>query len=88
MNGAATQIFSRQFDEDYGKLPTSIQSTVQRKIDDMGLRLAVFPHYRMKGSDKFRLRVGDYRVVYRFDLTRQEIYLVAVGHRREVYRDR
>ncbi len=52
----------------------------------MGLRLDTFPHYRMSGSDKFRLRVGDFRVIYRFDLARREIYLIAIGHRREIYR--
>jgi len=88
MNGAATQIASREFDDDYFRLPTGIQLQVQQKIDTMGLRLAAFPHYRMTGSDKYRLRVGDYRIIYRFDLTRSEIYLVAIGHRREVYRDK
>jgi len=53
----------------------------------MSFRLETFPHYRMTNSDKYRLRVGDYRIIYRFDLTRGEIYLVAIGHRREVYRD-
>jgi mRNA-degrading endonuclease RelE of RelBE toxin-antitoxin system len=61
---------------------------VQRKIDAMGLRLSTFSHYRMTGSDKYRLRVGDYRVIYRFDLARNEIYLIALGHRREVYREK
>ncbi len=41
----------------------------------------------MAGSDRYRLRIGDYRVIYRFDLNRGEIYLVAIGHRREIYRD-
>ena len=31
--------------------------------------------------------VSDYRVIYRFDPGRGEIYLVAIGHRREIYRD-
>ena len=53
----------------------------------MGLRLATFPHYRMTGTDKYRLRAGDYRVIYRFDLVQGNIYLVAIGHRREIYRD-
>lgn len=87
MNGAATQIASREFDGDFFRLPAQIQALVQRKIDAMGLRLATFPHYRMTGSDKYRFRIGDYRVIYRFDLTRGEIYLVAIGHRREIYRD-
>ena len=87
MNGAATQIASREFDGDFLRLPSQVQALVQRKIDAMGLRLATFQHYRMTGSDKCRLRVGDYRVIYRFELTRGEIYLVAIGHRREIYRD-
>ena len=87
MNGAATQISSREFDSDFFRLSPAIQAHIQRKIDAMGLRLATFPHFRMVGSDKFRLRVGDYRVIYRFDLAKGEIYLVAIGHRREIYRN-
>ena len=87
MNGAATQVASRQFDDDFFKLPASIHERIQRRLDSMGLRLGAFPHYRMTNSDKYRLRVGDYRVIYRFDLAKGEIYLIAIGHRREVYRD-
>lgn len=87
MNGAATQIASREFDHDFFRLPPQIQAHVQGKIDSMGLRMTTFHHYRMAGSDKCRLRIGDYRVIYRFDLVRGEIYLVAIGHRRDIYRD-
>ena len=87
MNGAATQIVSREYDHDFSRLPPEIQAHVQRKIDSIGLRLATFQHYRMTSSDKYRVRVGDYRVIYRFDSGRGEIYLVAIGHRREIYRD-
>jgi mRNA interferase RelE/StbE len=36
--------------------------------------------------DYYRLRVGDYRVVYDYDRSKGILYLLAVGHRREVYR--
>lgn len=36
--------------------------------------------------DHFRLRVGDYRVVYRVDGRRVVVVIVRIGHRREVYR--
>lgn len=88
MNGAATQIASHQFDDDYFRLPIAIQLQVQRKIDDMGFRLSTFSHYRMIGSDKYRMRVGDYRVIYGFNVARGEIYLVAIGHRREIHREK
>ena len=52
----------------------------------MGLRLAAFPHYQLTGSDRFRMRIGDYRVIYRYNITAGEIHLLAVGHRREIYR--
>jgi mRNA-degrading endonuclease RelE of RelBE toxin-antitoxin system len=86
VNGAAIQIAAREFDTAFFRMPQAQQAHIQRKIDDMGLRLATFPHYRMVGSDRFRLRVGGYRVIYRFDLTKGEIYLIAIGHRREIYR--
>ena len=86
MNGAATQIASHGFDQDLRKLPAAVQDSIQKKIDDMGLHLGVFPHHRVVGSDQSRLRVGDYRLIYRFDVALGEIYLVAVGHRREIYR--
>ncbi|MST95232.1 MAG: hypothetical protein EXS33_08205 [Pedosphaera sp.] len=40
----------------------------------------------MKGSTRYRLRVGDYRVIYSFDLRGNAIHLLAVGPRREVYK--
>jgi mRNA interferase RelE/StbE len=40
----------------------------------------------MKGRAEFRLRVGDYRVIYDFDTEKNEIYLITLGNRREVYR--
>ena len=87
MSGAATQISSRQFDFDFFNLPPHAREHVQSKIDNIGRRLASFPRFRMAGSDRYRLRVGNYRVIYRFDLGKGEICLIAIGHRREIYRD-
>ena len=34
----------------------------------------------------FRIRVGDYRVIYRVDGQRVVVVIVRIGHRREIYR--
>jgi len=52
----------------------------------MGTRLHTFPHHRLKGSDRCRLRVGDYRVIYAVDVEQNTIHLLGVGHRRDIYR--
>lgn len=82
----ALQIFSRDFDADFFKLPPDLQSRIQSTIDRLGHSLDKHPHHRMKGLDAYRFRVGDYRVIYNFDLTRGTLHLLAIGHRREVYR--
>jgi mRNA interferase RelE/StbE len=63
-----------------------MQTRIQTKIDDMGSRLREFSHYRLTGSDRFRLRVGEYRIIYAIDVARNEVHLLSVGHRREIYR--
>ena len=37
-------------------------------------------------SDQWRIRIGDYRVIYAVDDGRSEVTILPVGHRREVYR--
>jgi len=37
-------------------------------------------------EDHWRIRVGDYRVIYRVEKRRVVIVIVRIGHRREVYR--
>ena len=39
-----------------------------------------------KGTGRYRLRVGDYRVVYRIHKERVTVLVIRIGHRREVYR--
>jgi len=36
-------------------------------------------------SGFYKLRVGDYRVIYEFDIENQLIFVARVGHRREIY---
>jgi mRNA interferase RelE/StbE len=83
---AALQVYSRDFDADFFKLPSETQLRIQSAIDRLGRTLDIHSHHRMKGLDAYRLRVGDYRVIYTLDLPKGVLHVLAVGHRREVYR--
>ncbi len=83
---AALQIWSATYSKAFDALPASIRETVQRKVDDMGTRLTSFSHQRLSGRPECKLRVGDYRVLYEFDLSLGRIYLHYVGHRRDIYK--
>jgi len=41
---------------------------------------------RLSGEDGYRLRSGDYRILYRIDDTIKTVYIYRVKHRREAYR--
>ena len=82
----ATEVYSREFDAALLNLPARIRSQVEAKIADVGARLETYPHHRLQGRSEYRLRVGDYRIIYDFDQQQNVIHLITLGHRREVYR--
>jgi mRNA interferase RelE/StbE len=82
----ALQVYSKDFDSDFFKLPEQVQARIERQIDRLGARLSTFPHQRLKGLGAYKLRIGNYRVIYDFSADRGQLFLLAVGHRREVYR--
>jgi mRNA interferase RelE/StbE len=61
-----------------------------RRITDRIRGLADAPrppgHEKLSSQDHYRVRQGDYRVVYAIDDAHRVITIVKIGHRREVYR--
>lgn len=77
---------TRAAQRDLASLPRSVFKRVDAKIQS----LSADPHPRgsKKLEDKlFRVRVGDYRIIYQVISDRIVIVIVRVRHRREVYRD-
>jgi mRNA interferase RelE/StbE len=42
---------------------------------------------KLAGHELYRIRVGDYRIVYSIDDPQQLVKVTLIAHRREVYRD-
>jgi mRNA interferase RelE/StbE len=80
-------IYSNQALKDLKKIPRNYTSTILSKIE----ALALDPHAknnsvtRLKGDKVFRLRVGDYRVVYEIYDSELVIDIVKVQPRGGVY---
>ena len=82
----ATEIYSHEFDSVFFRLTPLLQDRLESRIRELGRQLERFPHHRLQGRPEYRLRVGDYRIIYIFDLKQNELSLVTLGHRREIYR--
>lgn len=81
--------FTRAADKAFSALPKKVQDRIDVALD--GLEQDPWPagHKKLKGSKEtfFRIRVGDYRVVYLVEDERLMVVLVRIGHRKEVYRN-
>lgn len=78
-------------------IPKSVQKGLDRLPDDVVRRilarlaqLETDPRpadvKKLKGREAWRIRVGDYRVIYEIHDRHLQILVVTIGHRREIYR--
>jgi len=42
---------------------------------------------RLKPSDFWSLRIGDYRAIYEIDRNKKQVIILFIGHRKKVYDD-
>jgi len=67
-------------------LPLAQRRRVVTRI--RGLAAEPRPHgvEKLSGEEKYRVRQGNYRVLYTIDDTKHEVVVVKIAHRRDVYR--
>ena len=82
--------YTKKFLKELSSLPESIQIRVQTIVfkeleSDNPFELGYLQ--KLKGSkDKYKIRVGDYRIGLMVDKNNRTIICQRVGHRREIYR--
>ena len=65
------------------KLDRSISKRIFKTIESMALDPFSKDIKKLKGSIDFRLRVGDYRVI--FSIIENTITILKIGHRQNIY---
>ncbi len=78
-----TIILTRSAERELDSLPPQIQLRIEQALDALAQGRAGDAK-RLKGSDKVRLRVGDFRVF--FIETETSIEISAIGNRNDIYR--
>ena len=68
----------------------ALQPEDRRRIVNKIQNLAVDPRpqgcEKLTGQDRFRLRQGDFRILFEVDDSLRAVTIVKIGHRRDVYR--
>lgn len=77
-------VLSSKAEKQFRNLGRVVQVVMVKRIRDLGNETQVQEKKLSGYKNIFRMRVGDYRVVYRKTTT--EIFVVMIGHRKEIYR--
>lgn len=69
----------------------SLDKLAQKRITSALDRLLFFPPTgdikKLQGyTDSYRLRTGNYRIIFHVDIAKELVTILNIGHRREVYR--
>jgi mRNA interferase RelE/StbE len=79
-------LIKRGAEREMNSLPPAVFERIAKAV----LTLEAAPRPRgakkLQGRDTYRLRVGDYRVLYTVSDSARTVEIVAVGHRKDVYR--
>jgi mRNA interferase RelE/StbE len=70
-------------------MPKDVRSRILKKIEfytQSGVTLRFAEALKDTAFGEFRFRIGDYRVIFDIDKKRKAIIVLAVGHRKDIYR--
>ena len=81
-------IFKRRAAKELLKLPNKIVPLISVTIDDLAVNPRPKAAKKLKGSkdELWRIRIGDYRVVYVIDDQIRIISIRRIGHRKDIYK--
>ena len=71
---------------EYRGLPVRIRERVADAIDDLQADPRPPGSKKLVGATGYRIRTGDYRILYSIDDSASMVRIYRIGHRREVYR--
>ena len=81
--------FSKVARKQFKKLPSDVQERIQNKINELAIEPRPNGVKKLQGEENsYRIRVGDYRVVYDIFDDVLLINVIRVKHRNQVYRDK
>lgn len=68
------------------KLPAGTLKKILSKIQKLSDNPRPFDCQKLSGDEKYRVRAGDYRILYAIEDSVLIVFIVKVGHRRDVYK--
>ena len=73
--------------KDFRRIPSVILSRVIKKVEALPANPVPIDSKKLRDTEHtYRLRVGDYRIIYQVNPADKEVVVCRVRHRKDVYR--
>jgi mRNA interferase RelE/StbE len=72
--------------KELGTFPKKDRQRISSRLQFLGRDTRPPGYEKLAGENRYRLRQGDYRIIYAIDDPSGTVDVVKIGHRREVYR--
>ena len=79
-------IYSKLAEKEILALDRSLGQRIFKKIDLLKDQPFGLGSQKLAGNKGYRIRIGDYRIVYSVDTHIRIITIIRIGHRKDVYR--
>jgi len=77
--------FSKQALKELDKINEPFYSNIKQAIFDLTKNPRPIGYKKLKGRDGYRIRVGNYRVIYDIFDTMLVVDVITLGHRKDIY---
>ena len=81
-----TVLIKRSAEKALDRLPDQIHDNIVKRLISLRHNPRPPGTKKLYGQEGYRIRAGDYRILYLIDEKEKKVEIVSVGHRREVYR--
>jgi len=79
-------IVTRSAEKELDRIPDQISVRIEKSLQNLEINPRNLQTKKLKDSNFYRLRVGDYRVIYLIDDPNQIVRVEHIRHRKEAYR--
>lgn len=82
-------VFKASAEKDLRKLPKTVLLSILAAIDALSVNPYPKGTKKLKGIaiPSFRIRIGNYRVIYQVNNQELIVHIVEIGHRKEIYKN-
>jgi mRNA interferase RelE/StbE len=77
--------FTKQAFKDLDKISEPFYSNIKQAIINLSVNPRPNGFKKLKGREGFRIRIGNYRVIYNIIDSELVIEVIALGHRKNIY---